>query len=95
MDETLPPDDGTDNARTEKGVKEQDMPFQQTGIKEEMQIQEMFLIEGRRTFMSRQEDKKEETAQKEEQTKLNETWSQDAQDELEDFIEQQGIYIRQ
>ena len=26
---------------------------------------------------------------------LNETWSQDAQDELEDFIEQQGIYIRQ
>lgn len=29
------------------------------------------------------------------QTSLNETWSQDAQDELEDFIEQQGIYIRQ
>ncbi len=28
-------------------------------------------------------------------TPLNETWSQDAQDELEDFIEQQGIYIRQ
>lgn len=26
---------------------------------------------------------------------LSETWSQDAQDELEDFIEQQGIYIRQ
>ncbi len=28
-------------------------------------------------------------------TPLSETWSQDAQDELEDFIEQQGIYIRQ
>ncbi len=26
---------------------------------------------------------------------LSETWSQDAQDELEDFIEEQGIYIRQ
>lgn len=26
---------------------------------------------------------------------LSETWPQDAQDELEDFIEQQGIYIRQ
>lgn len=30
-----------------------------------------------------------------EKVPLNETWSQDAQDELEDFIEQQGIYIRQ
>lgn len=30
-----------------------------------------------------------------EQCPLSETWSQDAQDELEDFIEQQGIYIRQ
>ncbi len=30
-----------------------------------------------------------------EQSPLSETWSQDAQDELEDFIEQQGIYIRQ
>ena len=28
-------------------------------------------------------------------TLLSETWPQDAQDELEDFIEQQGIYIRQ
>lgn len=33
--------------------------------------------------------------QPEEKVSLNETWSQDAQDELEDFIEQQGIYIRQ
>ena len=33
--------------------------------------------------------------EKKEQYPLNETWSQDAQDELEDFIEQQGIYIRQ
>lgn len=29
------------------------------------------------------------------QVPLSETWSQDAQDELENFIEQQGIYIRQ
>lgn len=33
--------------------------------------------------------------EKREKAPLNETWSQDAQDELEDFIEQQGIYIRQ
>ncbi len=26
---------------------------------------------------------------------LSETWPQDAQNELEEFIEQQGIYIRQ
>lgn len=26
---------------------------------------------------------------------LSETWSQDAQDELQEFIELQGIYIRQ
>lgn len=45
--------------------------------------------------MDRQEDRKEDIVQEKEQTKLNETWSQDAQDELEDFIEQQGIYIRQ
>ncbi len=30
-----------------------------------------------------------------EEVSLSDTWSQDAQDELEDFIEQQGIYIRQ
>ncbi len=51
--------------------------------------------------MSVQEGKQEDTLQEhklQEQKKgmpLNETWSQDAQDELEDFIEQQGIYIRQ
>lgn len=38
------------------------------------------------------QDKQEEAGR---QAPLNETWSQDAQDELEDFIEQQGIYIRQ
>lgn len=26
---------------------------------------------------------------------ISETWSQDAQDELQEFIELQGIYIRQ
>lgn len=42
------------------------------------------------------EDKTEVSKdQQEEKVSLNETWSQDAQDELEDFIEQQGIYIRQ
>lgn len=51
--------------------------------------------------MSKQADKpkdilQEQKAQKQrEGTPLSETWSQDAQDELEDFIEQQGIYIRQ
>lgn len=44
-----------------------------------------------------QEDnfKKQETVEQKEGTLQSETWSQDAQDELEDFIEQQGIYIRQ
>ncbi len=51
--------------------------------------------------MSRQEDKPEDMVRRQDeqepgkQAPLNETWSQDAQDELEDFIEQQGIYIRQ
>ena len=50
--------------------------------------------------MRKPEDKTERAAEnltEEQQDKftLNETWSQDAQDELEDFIEQQGIYIRQ
>ena len=51
--------------------------------------------------MCKQEDKAEGILQRQnvqeqkEKTPLNETWSQDAQDELEDFIEQQGIYIRQ
>lgn len=43
----------------------------------------------------------EESTQAEESTQvtgkqpLSETWSQDAQDELQEFIELQGIYIRQ
>jgi len=39
----------------------------------------------------------EESTQAEETGKqpLSETWSQDAQDELQEFIELQGIYIRQ
>lgn len=42
-----------------------------------------------------EEKEKTKVQEKKEQYALNETWSQDAQDELEDFIEQQGIYIRQ
>lgn len=42
-----------------------------------------------------EEKEKTKVQEKKEQYPLNETWSQDAQDELEDFIEQQGIYIRQ
>ena len=38
-------------------------------------------------------DMKSEIAKKEKE--LNAEWSQDAQDELQDFIESQGIYIRQ
>lgn len=49
--------------------------------------------------MSKQKDKPEDVLREPEEQKkgtpLSETWSQDAQDELEDFIEQQGIYIRQ
>ncbi len=45
------------------------------------------------------EPEEKEKAAKDEAAKekggLNETWSQDAQDALEDFIEEQGIYIRQ
>ncbi|WP_158024912.1 hypothetical protein [Roseburia sp. 499] len=36
-----------------------------------------------------------EEAEKETKQPLSETWSQDAQDELQEFIELQGIYIRQ
>lgn len=71
------------------------MSFWQAGFQEGSQSQEMFSIERRRLFMNGQEDRTENAAQEQKQTKLNETWSQDAQDELEDFIEQQGIYIRQ
>ena len=41
------------------------------------------------------ENEETQVQEKKEQYPLNETWSQDAQDEQEDFIEQQGIYIRQ
>lgn len=44
--------------------------------------------------MGREKDA-EQSKEQESKTLLSETWSQDAQDELEDFIEQQGIYIRQ
>lgn len=37
------------------------------------------------------EEEKKETGKQ----PLSETWSQDAQDELQEFIELQGIYIRQ
>ena len=37
------------------------------------------------------EEGRAEVLRKEEKSPLSETWSQDAQDELEDFIEQQGI----
>lgn len=36
-----------------------------------------------------------ERGQVAEKQPLSETWSQDAQDELQEFIELQGIYIRQ
>lgn len=43
--------------------------------------------------------KKDTNAEKPQETKKNEEtnpeWLQDAQDELQDFIESQGIYIRQ
>lgn len=45
--------------------------------------------------MERHEKQVNEQEKEQEKKPLNETWSQDAQDELEDFIEQQGIYIRQ
>lgn len=37
----------------------------------------------------------EEQEQKNEEFKLSETWAQDALADLEDWIEEQGIYIRQ
>ena len=45
--------------------------------------------------MGKPEDKTEEEKKQQERIPLKETCPQDAQDELEDFIEQQGIYIRQ
>lgn len=45
------------------------------------------------------EEKKQVTEEKEQEQKmeqeLSETWAQDALADLEDWIEEQGIYIRQ
>ena len=43
------------------------------------------------------EEKKQVTEDKEQETtqELSETWAQDALADLEDWIEEQGIYIRQ
>lgn len=43
----------------------------------------------------RQERSEEQKEQEKTKKKLNPEWSQDAQDELQNFIESQGIYIRQ
>ena len=43
----------------------------------------------------RQERSEEQKDQEKTKKQLNPEWSQDAQDELHDFIESQGIYIRQ
>lgn len=43
----------------------------------------------------RQERSEEQKEQEKTKKELNPEWSQDAQDELQDFIESQGIYIRQ
>ena len=43
----------------------------------------------------RQERSEEQKEQEKTKKELNPEWSQDAQDELPDFIESQGIYIRQ
>ena len=44
-----------------------------------------------------EENINQQTKEKAEEEKqpVSETWSQDAQDELQEFIELQGIYIRQ
>ena len=43
----------------------------------------------------RQERSEEQKEQEKTKKELNPEWSQDAQDELQDFIESQGFYIRQ
>ena len=43
----------------------------------------------------RQERSEEQKEQAKTKKELNPEWAQDAQDELQDFIESQGIYIRQ
>lgn len=44
---------------------------------------------------SRTQQTEEEVSKETKKQPLSETWSQDAQDELQEFIELQGIYIRQ
>ena len=44
---------------------------------------------------NRQERSEEQKEQEKTKKELNTEWPQDAQDELQDFIESQGIYIRQ
>lgn len=43
----------------------------------------------------RQERSEEQKEQEKTKKELNPEWITDAQDELQDFIESQGIYIRQ
>ena len=45
--------------------------------------------------MSEEKRKQQEQEAKQEEKKLSETWAQDALGDLEDWIEEQGIYIRQ
>lgn len=47
--------------------------------------------------MAEEKKKQEEQLSQEgkQETKLSETWAQDALGDLEDWIEEQGIYIRQ
>lgn len=51
--------------------------------------------EKRRYFMEDKKDIREEIADEQEKPQLSETWAEDALADLEDFIEEQGIYIRQ
>lgn len=46
-------------------------------------------------MMATEEQEREGKRQEENDSRLNPEWPQDAQDELQDFIESQGIYIRQ
>lgn len=45
--------------------------------------------------MEDKKDIREEIADEQEKPQLSETWAEDALADLEDFIEEQGIYIRQ
>lgn len=50
---------------------------------------------GKELFMKDKERELENQEKREKKDEPNPEWSQDAQDELQDFIESQGIYIRQ